>query len=190
MRPARGMSTLYPMVPTLWPILEKTQKILNKKQTLSIGENVSLLNSETKEVNLRFVSSSAPTLRSALHFWKYYQVLKSFKIAEDFLFHVKRNWFFSTWKKDAFREPALLMEPAKEKSLPAYLKCSIWWLSLRGCFHLRKLSPEQKHLRPSLLVSALSSSLTNYQKSLTNLMTFSRANSTGAHLMGNAQSRS
>ena len=69
MRPARGMSTLYPMVPTLWPILEKSQKIiLNKKQTLCIGENVSLLNSETKEVNLRFVSSSAPTLRSALHF--------------------------------------------------------------------------------------------------------------------------
>ena len=80
MRPARGMSTLYPMVPTLWPILEKSQKIiLNKKQTLCIGENVSLLNSETKEVNLRFVSSSAPTLRSALHFWKYYQVLKSFQ---------------------------------------------------------------------------------------------------------------
>ena len=68
MRPARGMSTLYPMVPTLWPILEKSQKILNKKQTLRIREKVSLLNSETKEVNLRFVSSSAPTLRSALHF--------------------------------------------------------------------------------------------------------------------------
>ena len=46
----------------------KVTKILNKKQTLRIGENVSLLNSETKEVNLRFVSSSAPTLRSALHF--------------------------------------------------------------------------------------------------------------------------
>ena len=136
MRPARGMSTLYPMVPTLWPILEKSQKIiLNKKQTLCIGENVSLLNSETKEVNLRFVSSSAPTLRSALHFWKYYQVLKSFKISEDFLFHVKRNWSLSTWKKEAFREPALLMEPAKEKSLPAYLKWSIWWLSPRGCLH-------------------------------------------------------
>ena len=99
MRPARGMSTLYPMVPTLWPILEKSQKILNKKQTLRIGENVSLLNSETKEVNLRFVSSSAPTLRSALHFWKYYQVLKGFKIAEDFLFRVIRNCFYPPGKR-------------------------------------------------------------------------------------------
>ena len=35
------------------------------------------------------------------------------------------GWRKHTWKKEAFREPALLMEPAKEKSLPAYLKINI-----------------------------------------------------------------
>ena len=139
MRPARGMSTLYPMVPTLWPILEKSQKILNKKQTLRIGENVSLLNSETKEVNLRFVSSSAPTLRSALHFWKYYQVLKGFKIAEDFLFHVKRNWFFFHLEKGSVQRTGIADGARQGKIASCVPEILNVMTFIRECCLLKKL---------------------------------------------------
>ena len=60
-RPALGISTLYPIVPLLWPILGGKIKFRKLVQFY-----------------LRFVSSSAPTLRSALHFCKAHMYCESF----------------------------------------------------------------------------------------------------------------
>ena len=77
---------------------------------------------------LRFVSSSAPTLKSALHFCKGHMYYETYSKGKNAI--ICRKTFISfhncyTWKYVAFIEPALLIEPAMEKSLPAYLRVKV-----------------------------------------------------------------